>query len=175
IRTARAARAQALHTTTHFTNGLVARAAARELDLPWVYEVRGSLEDTWASSRGDESDELAARRSERFRLFRQRETDVARSADAVITLGQTMASELVGRGVDRDRILVAPNSVSENLLAGDWRGEPASERESLGLPSDGVWVGTAASIVGYEGLDLLVDAVAAARDDGTDLRILIVG
>src|SRR5699024_3096270 len=40
IRTARAARAQALHTTTHFTNGLVARAAARELDLPWVYEVR---------------------------------------------------------------------------------------------------------------------------------------
>src|SRR5699024_2614515 len=46
---------------------------------------------------------------------------------------------------------------------------------SLGLPSDGVWVGTAASIVGYEGLDLLVDAVTDARASGTDLRILIVG
>lgn len=174
-RTARDSRAQALHTTTHFTNGLAARAAARELGLPWVYEVRGSLEDTWASSRGDENDELAARRSERFRLFRQRETDVARSADAVITLGRTMADELADRGVDRSRILVAPNSVSEGLLSADWREDPASVRESLGLPRRGVWVGTAASIVGYEGLDVLVDAVAHARGSGIDLRMLIVG
>ena len=175
MRTARGSRAQSIHTTTHFTNGLVARAVARELGLPWVYEVRGSLEDTWASSRGDESDERAARRSERFRLFRQRETEVARSADAVITLGRTMADELADRGVDRSRILVAPNSVSEGLLAADWRQDPAAVRESLGLPRGGVWVGTAASIVGYEGLDALVDAVAQARGAGADLRVLIVG
>ena len=175
VRTGRAAGAQAIHTTTHFTNGLAARAAARELGLPWVYEVRGSLEDTWASSRGDANDELAARRSERFQLFRQRETDVARSADAVVTLGQTMADELAGRGIDRARILVAPNSVSERLLSADWRQDPASAREALGLPRGGVWVGTAASIVGYEGLDVLVDAVVDARRTGADLRVLIVG
>lgn len=175
MRTARGSRAQAIHTTTHFTNGLVARAAARELGLPWIYEVRGSLEDTWASSRGDENDELAARRSERFRLFRQRETDIARSADAVITLGLTMADELAGRGVDRNRMLVAPNSVSGGLLSADWREDPASVRESLGLPRGGVWVGTAASIVSYEGLDTLVDAVICARSSGVDLRVLIVG
>lgn len=164
-------RAQLLHTTTHFTNGLVTRTAAESLGIPWVYEVRGSLENTWASSRG----EAEARRSERFALFRSREVDVASSADAVITLGYTMADELVSRGVDRSKILVAPNSVGRDVLAADWRRDPADIRDELGLARDGVWVGTAASIVGYEGLDVLVDAVAAVCSTGVDLRLLIVG
>lgn len=167
--------AQILHTTTHFTNGLATRAAAEALRVPWVYEVRGSLEDTWASSRGDADDETAARRSERFRLFRQREIEVSSSADAIITLGQTMAAELVGRGIDRERILVAPNSVGDDVLSADWRRAPADVRDELGLDRAGVWVGTAASIVGYEGLDILIDAVSAARATGADVRVLIVG
>jgi glycosyltransferase involved in cell wall biosynthesis len=36
-------------------------------------------------------------------------------------------------------------------------------------------VGTAASIVGYEGLDDLIEAVIIARDQGIDLRLLIAG
>src|SRR5699024_7915105 len=52
---------------------------------------------------------------------------------------------------------------------------PAEVRAGLGLPSGGIWVGTAASIVGYEGLGDLVDAVILARSQGTDLRLLIAG
>lgn len=171
-RVASATAVQAIHTTTHFTNGLVAQAAAQALDLPWVYEVRGALEDTWASARGEEEE---ARRSERFEMFRARENQIAAAADQVITLGQTMARELVARGVNGDKILVAPNSVSQGILDADWCEDPAGVREELGLASAGVWVGTASSIVGYEGLDVLVDAVGKARSAGTDLRLLIVG
>ena len=174
-RVARTTNAQVIHTTTHFTNGLAVSAAAQDAGVPWIYEVRGSLEDTWASSRGDQSDETAARSSERFRLFRQREAQVAAAADAVITLGHTMADELVGRGVEREKILVAPNSVGREVLTADWQGAPATVREEIGLPRAGVWVGTAASIVGYEGLDVLVDAVIEARADGEDIRLLIAG
>lgn len=166
-------RAQAIHTTTHFTNGLAAHAAATTLGLPWIYEVRGSLEDTWASSRGEY--EVEARRSERFRLFRERESQVASAADHVITLGQSMAEELVGRGIDREKILVAPNSVGKEVLDADWRVAPAQVREKIGLPGKGIWVGTAASIVSYEGLDVLIDAVASLREAGQDVRLLIVG
>ena len=173
IRVASATGAQVIHTTTHFTNGLAAQAAATALSVPWVYEVRGSLEDTWATSRGE--DEVVARKSERFTLFRAREAQVAAEADHVITLGRTMAEELVGRGVAPEKILVAPNSVGSEILDADWRVEPASVRDELGLPRQGVWVGTAASIVGYEGLDVLVDAVAMARESGADIRLLIVG
>ena len=45
-------RPSVLHTTTHFVNGLVVRAVAEALDIPWVYEVRGQLADTWAATRG---------------------------------------------------------------------------------------------------------------------------
>lgn len=48
-------------------------------------------------------------------------------------------------------------------------------RQQLGLPRDGIWVGTAASVVAYEGLDVLVDAVRSARESGSDVRVLIVG
>lgn len=172
-RAAEASGAAVLHTTTHFTNGLVARSVARDLELPWVYEVRGSLEDTWASARGGM--EQDARNSERFQLFRAREAEVARSADAVVTLGHTMAAELVERGVDRERIVVAPNSVGSEVLSADWQAPASAVRAELGLPARGIWVGTAASVVGYEGLDVLVDAVRAARTSGVDIRLLVVG
>lgn len=164
-----------IHTTTHFTNGLVARAVAEDLGIPWVYEVRGSLEDTWAAARGSAEDRDAARNSERFQLFRARETEVACGADAVVTLGNTMSAELQRRGVAKDKILVAPNSVGDDVLVADWQEEPGDVRKQLGLSPDGVWVGTAASLVAYEGLDVLVDAVRAARQSGSDVRLLIVG
>ena len=38
-----------LHTTTHFVNALAVEAVARAFGIPWVYEVRGQLADTWAA------------------------------------------------------------------------------------------------------------------------------
>lgn len=168
-------RARALHTTTHFVNGTATRAAAEALELPWVYEVRGVLEETWAASRGSAAGMRRAHDSERFRLFREREIETALAADRVVTLGHTMAAELARRGVSREKILVAPNGVSEHVLTADVTRPPSEVRGELGLPSGGTWVGTAASIVAYEGLDVLVDAVRVARSQGTDLRLLIVG
>jgi glycosyltransferase involved in cell wall biosynthesis len=175
IDVARGTGARALHTTTHFVNGAAARAAAEQLGVPWIYEVRGVLEETWAASRETEQEKTVARRSERFSLFRERETEIALAADRVITLGRTMAAELVRRGVDEERILVAPNAVSAPILDADFSRPPSEVRAEHGLPRDGVWVGTAASIVGYEGLDVLIDAVVEARNGGADIRLLIVG
>lgn len=166
---------QVIHTTSHFVNGAAAAAAARKLNLPWVYEVRGVLEETWAASAGSPEERKDARQSERYRLFRARETEIALEADRVVTLGSTMAAELISRGIPRERILVAPNAVSSELLRRDADRPPSAVRAENGLPTGGIWVGTAASIVGYEGLDILIDAVAEARRAGTDLRVMIVG
>src|SRR5699024_2702 len=167
--------AQILHTTTHYVNGLATGAAATAAGLPWVYEVRGVLEETWAAG-GSSSDERAARRdSQRFALMRAKEIEVASAADAVITLGETMREHLIAGGVPAETITLIPNSVSEAVVDTDVTRAPAEVRRSLGLPDDGVWVGTAASIVGYEGLDDLVDAGILARSKGTDLRLLIAG
>lgn len=167
--------ADLLHTTTHYVNGLATGAAARATGLPWIYEVRGVLEETWAAAGSSASEREARRASQRFQMMRAKEIEVASRADAVITLGETMRDHLISGGVPSERITLIPNSISESVVNAETSKSPTEKRSELGLPQDGIWVGTAASIVGYEGLDDLVDAVISARGKGTDLRLLIAG
>ncbi|MDH5150366.1 glycosyltransferase [Brevibacterium casei] len=164
-----------LHTTTHYVNGLATGAAARATGVPWVYEVRGVLEETWAAAGSTPAERSARRTSQRFELMRAKEIEVASGADAVITLGATMRDHLIAGGVPADSITLIPNAVSEAVVSADVSRSPSEVRGELGLPEAGVWVGTAASVVGYEGLDDLVEAVIVARANGTDLRLLIAG
>lgn len=165
--------AQVLHATTNYTNGLVARAAARELGIPWAYEVRGLLEETWVASRPAGAEQEQAARSEKYQMLRDRETELAAAADHVFTLSETLRDELVARGVDRDTISLVPNAVDAELLEGSL--DAVDARHALGLPADGFWVGTVSSLVDYEGLDTLLGAVALLRQRGIDARALIVG
>ncbi|WP_246018457.1 glycosyltransferase family 4 protein [Arthrobacter crusticola] len=161
-------RPSVLHTTTHFVNGLVTGEVAGALGIPWVYEVRGQLADTWASSRHER-----AKSSERYKLFTDREAQVMRNASLVVTLGEAMKQEIMRAGVPEDRILLGPNAVGEEYLA-----EPVASTEArrqLGLPEDGVFVGTVSSLVEYEGLDHLLRAVALLEPTHPQLRCLIVG
>ncbi len=87
-------RPSVLHTTTHHANALVVRAVAQAVGIPWVYEVRGQLADTWAATRGPE-----AKDSERYRLFQERETEVMQDADLVVTLGGAMKANIVAAGI----------------------------------------------------------------------------
>ncbi|GGC89995.1 glycosyltransferase WbuB [Tersicoccus solisilvae] len=161
-------RPSVVHGTTDFTNGIVARAVARSLGVPFVYEVRGQLADTWASTRPAE-----ARASERYRLFQAREADLMRSADLVVTLGRAMRDPILAAGVPEDRIVLTPNAVGEAYLAPPLT--PAAARERLGLPDDGPIVGTVSSLVDYEGLDDLVHAVALLAPSHPTVRLMIVG
>ncbi|MDI3242489.1 glycosyltransferase family 4 protein [Arthrobacter sp. AL08] len=157
-----------LHTTTHYINGLVVRAVAEALGIPWVYEVRGQLADTWASSRGP-----AARESEKYRLFQKREVEIMQDADLVVTLGETMKANIIAAGVPSRNILIAPNAVGEGFLQ-----EPpsaAAARCEIGLPAEGQFIGTVSSLVPYEGIDDLIGAFCLLARSNLHLRLLIVG
>ncbi|MEV7638264.1 glycosyltransferase family 4 protein [Pseudarthrobacter enclensis] len=157
-----------LHTTTHFINGLVVRAVAEAVGIPWVYEVRGQLADTWAATRGSQ-----ARASEKYRLFEERETDVMRSADLVVTLGHAMKAKIVAAGIPAEKVLIAPNAVGGAFLKQPV--DAASARRELGLAEDMLYIGTVSSLVGYEGLDDLVRAFAILAPKFPQLRLLLVG
>ncbi len=161
-----------LHTTTHFTNALVVQAVAEATGLPWVYEVRGQLEKTWAASRPAD-EQAAALLSERFRLAHAKETEMALAADHVVVLSEALRRDLVARGVPDAGITVVPNAVDAGLLGVTT--SPAEARRGLGLPADGFWVGTVSSLVAYEGLDVLLEAVALLRARGFDVRCALVG
>ena len=161
-------RPSVLHTTTHFVNGLVVRAVAQALGIPWVYEVRGQLADTWAATRGPE-----ALDSEKYKLFQARETEVMQDADLVVTLGQAMKANMVAAGIPGEKIIIAPNAVGGAFL--QQPRDAAAARRELGLPEDGLYIGTVSSLVAYEGLDDLVRSFALLAPDFPQLRLLIVG
>lgn len=157
-----------LHTTTDFSNALSVRAVSESTGLPWIYEVRGQLADTWASTRPE-----SAQQSQRYTLFQAREVEMAQAADHVITLGKHMKANLVEAGVDEGKITVLPNGVGEKFLE-----EPVnrvSARSQLSLDPDVFYVGTVSSLVPYEGLDTLLRAVALIAPTQPQLRVLIVG
>lgn len=157
-----------LHTTTHFVNGLVVRAVAEALGIPWVYEVRGQLADTWAATRGPE-----ARNSEKYRQFQDRESSIMRDAGLVVTLGKAMKANIVAAGVPEEKVIIAPNAVG-----GDFLEEPsdtARARRELGLVEHGQYIGTVSSLVAYEGIEDLIGAFVLLAPEFPDLRLLIVG
>ncbi|WP_245765531.1 glycosyltransferase family 4 protein [Nonomuraea jiangxiensis] len=158
---------QVLHAATDHRNGSVAHAVRDRTGTPFVYEVRGFLEETWASR-----DPIRVG-SERHVLQREREAFLMRSADAVVTLAETMATEIVERGVPREKIHLAPNAVDDSLLTAHYDG--ASFRTAYGIQPHEIVVGSVSSIVAYEGFATLLRAAALLRDDDTPVRVLIVG
>lgn len=162
-----------LHTTTNYHNGVVMAGLAQSTGLPWVYEVRGIMEETWVSRKKTEADRAEAESSERFAKIRAKETELMLAADHVVTLSQTMKNLLVDRGVPAEKVTLLPNAVSDDLFEKSLAPEEA--RAELGLPEAGFWVGTVSSLVAYEGLDTLVRAVARLRAAGYDARLMIAG
>lgn len=157
-----------LHTTTDFSNGLAVKAVAEATGIPWIYEVRGQLADTWLSTRPAGSET-----SERYQLFEERESYVARHADHVFTLGETMKQNLIRSGVDESKISLLPNGIGDEFLE-----EPidrAEARRHLGLDPEAFYAGTVSSLVPYEGLSTVLRAVARLADEFEILRLLIVG
>ena len=157
-----------LHTTTHFVNGLVTAAVAEALDIPWAYEVRGQLADTWASTRGN-----SAASSERYLQFRARETETVQRAGMVATLGPAMREQISDAGAGGREVLLLPNAVGDEFLMPPM--EPGEARKALGLPEGSTVVGTVSSLVEYEGIDDLLRAFALVAHRHPRAYCLIVG
>ena len=135
--------------------------------MPVVYELRALWEDA-ATDHGTTTE-----RSLRYRASRALETFALRRADRVTTICEGLRGEVVARGVAADRITVIPNAVDTNEFR--FGAEPdVTLRRELGLEGKTV-VGFAGSFYAYEGLDLLVEAVALLAPQRPDLAVLLVG
>lgn len=164
-----------LHTTTPFRNALVVAEVADNWGIPWIYEVRGQPEDTWLSKREEEG-QKAARDSVFYRRSRKQETAAMQSANAVIVLSKVQKDGLISRGIEEDKVFVAPNAVDDRELAdlrklGATRSK-SSIRKELGLSRDRKLVGIISSLVGYEGIDVLLEAFEKLP---SDVGLVVVG
>jgi len=163
-------RPSVLHAASNYTNALVALALGERYGLPVVYEVRGFWEDTWLSRHPDGAD-LA--RSELYRRHRDLETRCMLAADLVVTLGEAMREEIVGRGVPAGKVLIVPNAVSGEFLRP--LPDATALRAELGIAPNEHVVGVVSSLVPHEGIGTLLEATRLLRSRGLPVRALIVG
>lgn len=156
-----------LHPHSPVLNALPAIRVGRRLGIPVVYEMRASWEDA-AVDHGSTTEG-----SLRYRLSRGLETMALRGADQITTICEGLRGDIMMRGLAADKITVIPNAVDANAFHFGAEPDP-SLREGLGLVGKTV-VGFAGSFYGYEGLHLLVSAVACLVATYPDIRLLLVG
>jgi glycosyltransferase involved in cell wall biosynthesis len=147
----------------------VALALGERLGLPVVYEVRGFLEESWRSHFGSSVED-----SDRYRLSRAVETSCMRRATGVVTLSETMRSEIISRGgIDPKHVVVIPNGVDLEQFEPGPRDEALAA--DLGIRPDETVVGYVSTFNHYEGIHHLIAAVGQLRRRGRAVRLLLVG
>lgn len=156
-----------LHAHSPALNGLAALQAGRKLGLPVVYECRAFWEDA-AVDHGT-SREWGAR----YRMTRALESRVFKKADAVTTICEGLREEIAGRGIPEEKITVIPNAVDTESFTYAALAREDLQRE-LGLLGKTV-LGFIGSFYAYEGIPLLLQALAELKPGNPDLRLLLVG
>ncbi|MFC7498322.1 TIGR04063 family PEP-CTERM/XrtA system glycosyltransferase [Enterovirga sp. GCM10030262] len=156
-----------VHVHSPVLNALAALPVARRRKLPLVYEIRAFWEDAAVGNGTGREGSL------RYRLTRMLETHAARRADAVAVICEGLRGDLIARGIDRDRIVVAPNGVDMALFGTPLPPDPVFAR-SLGLNEAEV-IGFIGSFYDYEGLDDLIAAMPLLLAERPKAQLLLVG
>lgn len=152
-------RVAVIHAASNHVNALPALLAARQLGISFQYEMRGLWELTRISR------QPAYEGSQAYKQGLQLEALVARHADRLFVISEQLGNYVQSNwGVAPERIALLPNCIdpARIMLAEAAHAEPNT-------------IGYAGSLIGYEGLDTLVDAVDALARRGTDVRVNIVG
>lgn len=156
---ARKHRVAAIHAASNHTNALPALLAARTLGIPFHYEMRGLWELTRASRMA------WFENSARYKLGLELEGLVAKHADRLFVISRELGRYAQENwGVRPERMALLPNCVDPQAIlpADPDKAEPNT-------------IGYAGSIMPYEGLDTLIEAVAMLAERGVEVRVRIVG
>jgi glycogen synthase len=157
---------QVLHAHSPVLNAWPAIWAGKTLGIPVVYEIRAFWEDA-AVDHGTTKEE-----SLRYKATRALETRACFKANAVVTICQGLKQGLLERGLSKEKLFVLPNGVEADKFP-----PPALDlelQEKLGLKGKMV-LGFIGSLYRYEGLKLLLEAMALLLPGNPNLRCLIVG
>ncbi|MBX3629668.1 MAG: glycosyltransferase, exosortase A system-associated [Nitrosomonas sp.] len=156
-----------LHAHSPCLNGLAALHAGKKHGIPVLYEMRASWEDAAVSHGTCTENDL------RYKISRALETYVLKRADHITTICEGLKGDIQIRGIPSEKMTVIPNAVNIDQF------KPITEKDTalltdLKLEGKKIY-GFIGSFYEYEGLELLVKAMPALKNDYPDLHLLLVG
>lgn len=156
-----------VHAATNFWTSLPAAIAARRLGLPFIYEVRSF----WNITREARSPGFA--KTPQARRDDSLERIVLALADEILTLNHAMRDYIVEKGIDPRRITIVRNSVDSDQF---FPAQPNPEfATQYGIKECDIVIGYMGAMLYYEGLDILIEAIAPLVRENKKIRLLIVG
>lgn len=154
-----------IHASSNFLNGLAAAMAGRKLGIKSVYEMRG----LWHLTRSVR--ESGFDQTEHFHYCHKMEVAAANLCDAVVAISDPLKKWLISAGVAPEKIHVIPNAaeVSSGKVS------PVTLPSELEHLAGKFVVGFVGSLTDYEGIDLIIRAVAALLPAIPNIHCVIVG
>jgi PEP-CTERM/exosortase A-associated glycosyltransferase len=157
-----------IHAHSPVLNAIPALWAGNKFSIPVVYEIRAFWEDAAVDHGTTREGSL------RYRITRRIETSMARRVGHVFTICEGLRADIVARGgIPAEHVTVIPNAVDIENFTLSGEADPELRRQ-FGLEGATV-IGFVGSFYGYEGLDLLLEAVPELLATQPDLRVLLVG
>ncbi|WZB74638.1 glycosyltransferase family 4 protein [Achromobacter insuavis] len=152
-------RVAVIHAASNHVNALPALLAARSLGIPFQYEMRG----LWELTRVSRTPRYEG--SQAYRQGLQLEGLVASQADRLFVISEQLAKFASNRWrVTADRMALLPNCVDPDRFT-------ITDARSV-MPDS---LGYAGSLIGYEGLDTLIDAVDLLAKMGRRVVVNVIG
>ena len=155
-----------IHAHSPVLNVLPALKVGRRLGIPVVYEIRAFWEDAGADQGTYREWGL------KYRLVRAVETWACRRSRHVFTICEGLRNDLLARGLPGEKVSVIPNAVNPEEFSPAQPDPQAAARWGV----DGAFVvGFLGSFFHFEGLDLLLRAVARLNGIAPRMKVLLAG
>jgi glycosyltransferase involved in cell wall biosynthesis len=157
-------RYDAIH--SHEEMGLVGVWLARWLRIPHLYDMHSSLPQQLSNFKYSQSSWLRT-------VFTWAEDQMVHKSDVVITICQELQDTVAGMGVAERSLLI------ENVMGGDVDEAPSRSPEEVraawGIAPAAPLALYTGTFEAYQGVDMLIEAVAILEKQRPDARVLVVG
>lgn len=151
---------------SHEEMGLVGVWLAKLLGIPHLYDMHSSLPQQLSNFKYSKSAALRG-------VFNWMEDQMVHKSDVVITICQELQDTVTEMGVADRSLLI------ENVMGGDVDDLPSRTPEEVrvawGVPADAPLALYTGTFEAYQGVDMLIDAVALIARRRPDARVLVVG
>jgi glycosyltransferase involved in cell wall biosynthesis len=151
---------------SHEEMGIVGVWLARWLRIPHLYDMHSSLPQQLSNFKYSKSRSLRA-------LFNWMEDQMVHKSDVVITICQELQDTVKAMGAADRSLLI------ENVMGGDVDEPPSRSpqdvRAAWGIANGAPLALYTGTFEAYQGVDLLIDAIAIVAKRRPDARVLVVG
>ena len=151
---------------SHEEMGLVGVWLAKLLGIPHLYDMHSSLPQQLSNFKYSKSAALRG-------VFNWMEDQMVHKSDVVITICQELQDTVTEMGVADRSLLI------ENVMGGDVDDPPSRTPEEVrvawGVPAHAPLALYTGTFEAYQGVDMLIDAVALIAKRRPDARVLVVG